>query len=181
MLKESPKVTTPEEAESFVEKNLKDGADYIKILHECGAAMGQSYPSFPEPIQAAIVEASHKRGLLCVAHATCLSETLELLRAGVDGLMHTIFDRTPTPELIEAYKVNNAFCCPTLGAIGSFTTEGKETAEMFASDRRVSELIDEQERSKMSKCIAMHAKGSSVKYAYESVRQLKAAGIDIVW
>ncbi|MCJ1251738.1 hypothetical protein MMC30_008975 [Trapelia coarctata] len=180
MLKESPKITTPEEAESFVEQNLKNGADYIKILQECGAALGQSYSSFPEPIQAAIVEASHRRGLLCVAHATCLSDTLEVLRAGVDGLMHTLCDQTPTPELIEAYKLNDAFCCPTLGAMGSMTTEGRETAEIFAKDRRVSGMIDQQAKAKMCKCMAMGAKGSSVGYAYESVRQLKAAGIDII-
>jgi len=151
MLRESPKVTTPEEAESLVEQNLKNGADYIKILHECGKSMGQSYPSFPKPIQAAIVEASHKRGLLCVAHATNVPETLEVLHAGVDGLMHTIFDQTPTPELTEAYKLNNAFCCPTLATIGSITTEGKEIAETFANDPRVAGMIDDHEKANMSR------------------------------
>lgn len=181
MLKQSPKVTTPEEAESFVEQNMKDGADYIKILHESGAAMGQSYPSFPKPIQAAVVEASHKRGLVCVAHATSISDTLELLHAGVDGLMHTICDQTPTPELVEAYKLTDAFCCPTLVAMGSFTGEGKETAEAFARDPRVAGMIDEQDKARMSQCMGFGAKGSSVEYAYESVRQLNAAGIDIIW
>jgi len=70
MLKQSLKVTTPEEAETFVQQNIKDGTDYIKILHECGAAMGKSYPFFPKPIQAAIVDASHRHGHVCVARAT---------------------------------------------------------------------------------------------------------------
>lgn len=174
MLKQSLKVTTPEEAEIFVQQNIKDGAGYIKILHECGAAMGKSFPSFPKPIQAAIVDASHRHGLLCVAHATCLSDTLELLRAGVDGLMHTFCDQMPTSELIEAYKSKHAFCCPTLGIIGSVTTEGKEIAEMFGRDSRVAGIIDEEEQAKMSKCIGMGGEGSKAQYAYESVRQLKA-------
>lgn len=42
-------------------------------------------------------------------------------------------------------------------------------------------MIDDHEKVDMSRCIDMCAKGSSVNYAYESVRQLKAAGIDIVW
>ena len=71
---------------------------------------------------------------------------------------------------------------PTLAAIGSLTTEGKELAHKFAHDPRVTnELLGGEERERMCKCMDFKKEGSKVEYAYESVRQLKAAGIDIIW
>jgi len=85
--------------------------------------------------------------------------------------MHTYCDQLPTSELIDACKSKHAFCCPTLGMIGSLTTEGRDTAEMLGRDSRVSQIIDEEEQAEMGKCIDMRGKGSKAQYAYESVRQ----------
>lgn len=86
----------------------------------------------------------------------------------------------PTSELIEAYKSKHAFCCPTLGIIGSLTAEGKEIAEMFGRDSRVSGITAEEEQAKMSKCIGMGGNDQR-RSTLMSVRQSKAAGIDIIW
>lgn len=40
-------------------------------------------------LQKAIVEEAHKAGLKVVAHALCLDDTLEILGAGVDGMVRT--------------------------------------------------------------------------------------------
>jgi hypothetical protein len=110
-----------------------------------------------------------------------LHDTLEALEAGVDGLTHTFMDHPPTPELLEAYKRKQAFCIPTLSALGSATTEGQALQHAFAHDPRVESLIGEKARGNMCRCTAFAAKTSKIENAYESVRQLKAAGIDILW
>ncbi|KAF2704738.1 hypothetical protein K504DRAFT_472078 [Pleomassaria siparia CBS 279.74] len=176
-----PKLTNRENVVDYLEWNKKEmKPDYIKLMHESGTSMGfqLNYPSVE--LQRIIVEESNKRGYLTVAHALCLKDTLEVLEAGVNGLTHTICDQPPTQELVIAYKKNNAWLNPTLAAIGSLTTEGQELQHRFAHDKRVEGLIEEKEIGKMCNCMAMAAKTSKAEYAYESVRMLKKAGIDIV-
>jgi imidazolonepropionase-like amidohydrolase len=180
-LKSWPKVRSPADAEGVVQLNLRNSADYIKILHENGAALGKEFPSFPTDSISAVVSSAHSHNRVCVAHATNLKDALDVLHAGVDGTMHSIYDQAPTRELVEAYQKNNAFNNPTLAVTGSLTTEGKDIAEMFADDDRVETMIDDHAREHMCKCLGMSKKGGSVEFAYESVKMLKKAGIDIIW
>lgn len=161
--------------------NVKEtGADYIKVMHESGKGIGWELHPPTQELQATIVQAAHAYGKVAVAHATCLDDHLTVLRAGVDGLAHTFFDQPPTQELIDAYIANNAWLNPTLGTIGSLTTEGKGRQEKYAHDPRVSKYLGVGDQERLCACIGFHAEGSKVEYAYESVRQLKKAGIDII-
>ena len=162
-------------------QNIKDGADYIKLFQESGKALGENFPHPSTSLQASLVAAAHKHHLLAVAHAMSLDDTIAVLEAGVDGLTHTIFDQAPSPALIAAYKKNNAFVIPTLAAINSLTGEGQKLAEDFAMDKRIAAILDSNEKKRMCGCLHVAAETSKVGYAYESIRQLKAAGIDIVW
>jgi imidazolonepropionase-like amidohydrolase len=103
-----------------------------------------------------------------------------VLSAGVNGLTHTFCDKPPTPELIEAYKKNNAWCNPTLAAMGSLTTEGKDIQHRFAHDPRVQHLVSEDRRGKMCQCMSFAAQHGKLSHAYDSVKALRAAGIDIL-
>jgi imidazolonepropionase-like amidohydrolase len=155
--------------------------DYIKLMHESGTPMGMQLKKPSVELQRTIVEEAKKRGCLTVAHALSLQDTLEVLEAGVNGLTHTMCDQPPTQELVNAYKRNNAWLNPTLAAIGSLTTEGKRLQERFAHDPRVQGLISEEAVGKLCDCMGFAAKsGAKAEYAYESVRMLKKAGIDIV-
>ena len=115
--------------------------------------------------------------------ATCLQDTIEILEAGVDGTTHTFSDQPPNERLIAAYKMNNAHCNPTLAAIGSLTTEGLEMQEKYAADPRVSVLLTDPSKESMHQCMGFSkdVDGVTVENAYESVRQLSKAGIEIVW
>ena len=136
----------------------------------------------PEPsLQASVVEAAHKYNMLTIAHATTLEDTATILDAGVDGLAHTFCDRAITADLISKYKVNNAFCIPTLTVACSFTGQDTDIAARFTNDKRVAGLVSEEQKQNMRDSLGMAAKTSKVEYAYDSVRQLKAAGVDILW
>jgi len=72
-------------------------------------------------------------------------------------------------------------CNPTLATIGSLTSEGHAMQERYAHDTRVQHLLGEPEKHRMCLCMGMATQECKAEYAYESVRQLKAAGIDIIW
>lgn len=178
---EWPKLTDRNSVIEYLEWTTREmKPNYIKLMHESGAMMGAKldYPSVE--LQSTIVEEAKKRGYLTVAHATSLQDTLDVLRAGVNGLTHTFCDKPPTPELIEAYKKNNAWCNPTLAAMGSLTTEGKDLQHRFAHDPRVQHLVSEDRRGNMCQCMSFAAQHGKVSHAYDSVKALRAAGIDVL-
>ena len=130
-------------------------------------------------LQSAVVTAAHKHGLLAVAHATSLEDTFTVLRAGVDALMHQFTDTPPTPELIDAYGKNNAFLVPTLVVCCSVTGEEQELRDRFAA-KATPEQLTTTVKDDMCKCLGLGVEGATIKNSYETIKQLKAAGIDIV-
>ncbi|KAF2201181.1 hypothetical protein GQ43DRAFT_431844 [Delitschia confertaspora ATCC 74209] len=176
-----PKLTDRENVRAYLEWNEREmKPDYIKLMHESGTAMGKEFNYPTLELQKIIVEEAQKLGYLTVAHATSLQDTLTVLEAGVNGLTHTIVDKPPTQELVEAYKRNNAWLNPTLAAMGSLTAEGKELQEKFAHDPRVQKLIGENERGNLCRCMAFSAGRGRVDWSYQSVKMLREAGVDIV-
>ena len=125
--------------------------------------------------------AARKRGLIVVAHAFSREDTLAVLKAGVHGLAHTFYDKPMTPEIIAAYKENNAWCNPTLAGIGSLTGEGKDVQALFANDERVKDIMDQPKKSLLCACMHMKSPDAQWEYAFDGIRQLKAAGVDIIW
>ncbi|KAF1966577.1 hypothetical protein BU23DRAFT_544279 [Bimuria novae-zelandiae CBS 107.79] len=176
-----PKLSNRENVIEYLEWMTKEmQPDYIKLMHESGTSMGWSLTKPSVELQRIIVEEANKRGYLTVAHATSLQDTLEVLEAGVNGLTHTICDQPPTQELVDAYKKTNAWLNPTLATMASLTGEGKELQNRFAHDPRVKDLIGEAEVHNLCNCMGFAAQHGKVEYAYESVRMLKKAGIDIL-
>lgn len=140
------------------------------------------FPGIPAAsleLQTALTKAAHSHGRLAIAHATSFEDTLLVLRAGVDALMHCFTDLPPTDELIEAYKKNNAFLVPTLVIDASATGEEQELRDRFAAKATPQQLTP-RVKENMCKCLGLGVPGATVKNSYETVKKLKAAGIDIV-
>lgn len=171
---------TIETAEDFVRSNLKLGADYIKLMQENGKSMKfEGIPVATLELQTALTKAAHDHGLMALAHATSLEDTLLVLQAGVDALTHAFTDSPPTDELIEAYKKNNAFLIPTLVVDASLTGEEQELRDRFAAKATAQQLTPHVKEN-MCRCLGLVVPGAAVKNAYETVKKLRAAGIDIV-
>jgi len=171
---------TAESAEAFVKSNKSLGADYIKLMQENGNAM--HFPGIPvasEDLQSALVKAAHKHGLLALAHATSLEDTMIVLRAGVDALTHCFTDQAPVDELVAAYKKNNSFLIPTLVVCSSLTGEEQELREKFAAKAKQNQLTDEVKANMLSN-LSLGVEGATIKHSYETIKMLKSAGIDIV-
>jgi imidazolonepropionase-like amidohydrolase len=130
-------------------------------------------------LQAAVIKAAHRHGLLTVAHATNLRETMLVLEAGVDGLAHQFFDKPHTDELIDAYKKHGAFVVPTLVAVNSMI--GLGSSNEFAQDPRAILKLKESSKACLCNHMSIALPYCDVQYAYDCVKALKSAGIDIVW
>lgn len=161
---------------------IRDGADYIKILHESGSPFAMQLPRMPTAVIEAIMEEAHGEGMTVLAHAFTMDDTMEVLSLGIDGTAHVAFDKPPTEELIDAFRINVAFCIPTLTVIGSCTTEGRDWQERYARDPRIQGLLAEAGRQKLCQCSAMtSANDGSLQNGIETVKRLKNAGVDIIW
>ncbi|KAJ9608966.1 hypothetical protein H2200_006737 [Cladophialophora chaetospira] len=178
-----PNVAEETDAAPYVGRAVANGADFIKLMHEDGRAIGIGPGELIQPreaVQAAVVAAAHRRGLKVVAHALSLKDTVEVLRSGVDGLTHTFFDEPINAEVIELYKQQNAWVNPTLAAVGSLTCESKDIVQRFSEDPRVKRRVSDGDVELMHHCLHMKSPGARWEYAIDSVRQLKRAGIDII-
>ena len=106
-----PFVSTPEEAVSFVRKQVADGSDYIKVFLEDGTTIG--FPGLrvtsDETLLAAVNEAHHL-GKMAIAHVTTVQGGQKAISAGVDGLAHLFFDRASSPELVAAIASSGSLC-----------------------------------------------------------------------
>lgn len=148
-------------------------------MEETGSTFELPFPTLPIPtpaldIQKAIVKAAHKHNRLTVAHALSRDDTLRMLDAGVDGVAHAC-NEALSKELVSAFKKSNAFVIPTLVVQASASGEEQESREKFAGG------LTGSEKDHMCSCLKISREGFSMKNASETVRALKAAGIDIIW
>lgn len=177
-----PKLTSPADAEAYVAHNLSPagGADYTKLMHESGSVLGMTLPKPTSDIQKAVITATKQAGRVTVAHCLTRDDTLELLELGVNGLAHTFIDEAVNDEIIDAYKKAGAWCNPTLAVLGSLTKEGGAVGERFAHDERVKTKLTEKGQANLCQCMGFTREGATVKYAYETVRRMKAAGVPVI-
>ena len=71
--REVPTLSTPEEADAFVQARVDEGADYLKIIVS-GSRAEQGWPILDAGTIKALIDAAHARDLLAVAH---IEERLE--------------------------------------------------------------------------------------------------------
>ncbi|RMD41614.1 hypothetical protein DV735_g3526, partial [Chaetothyriales sp. CBS 134920] len=170
-------------ATAFVDGHKAAGADYIKLMQEncCGLALPTgSIPSATLELQTAVVNAAHAVGLKCYGHATSIESTELVLNAGADGLTHTFIDQPPTPAVVQLYKDKGAFVIPTLVVLASLTNEEGQLRQKFADIAFQRHLIDDWTRDKGLEVMSMAAPTAKLQYAYDSIIQLKKAGVDVV-
>ena len=125
-----PKPKTVADAQAVV-RNLKAiNVDAIKVMRDdlAWSSTRRMEPMPLEVLQAAVDEA-HRQRLKVYAHAPQLARAKEVLRAGVDGLLHGIIDETVDQDFIGLMKKNNASYVPTL-------TMFEDVADVAASARR---------------------------------------------
>jgi len=112
-----PTITSPAEAQSFVDARIAEGSDYIKIIHDDGSTWtwtSQRVPMLDNPTMRALVEAAHERGKLAVVHVLSEPQARDAIAAGADGLAHLFLGETVSADFGRYVGAHHAFVIPTL-------------------------------------------------------------------
>jgi imidazolonepropionase-like amidohydrolase len=107
-------VTSVAEARQAVRQIAKDKPDFVKIWVDDRG--GRKTKLTPEMYTAAADEA-RQLGLRSIAHVFDLSDAKLLVRAGVEGFMHSIRDQEVDDEFIKLAKERDIWITPNLGGI----------------------------------------------------------------
>ena len=106
----------PDEMRKAVREQLRDGADFIKVM-TTGARSNELED--PEPAQmtdselAAVVDEAHRMGFRVAAHVEGLDGTAAAIAHGVDTVEHGMY-LIQRPELLEAMAARGQVLVPTL-------------------------------------------------------------------
>ncbi|MFN8395026.1 MAG: amidohydrolase family protein [Bacteroidia bacterium] len=95
VLKLIPQVGKPEEAGAALDKVMKEGVDYIKVICD---SFSPGLPEMGEDVLRALVEESHKRGQRVFVHIGSAANALSAVRCEADVLAHGPFRSRLTPE-----------------------------------------------------------------------------------
>ncbi|MGP0050953.1 MAG: amidohydrolase family protein [Solirubrobacteraceae bacterium] len=107
----------PDEVRKAVREQLREGADFIKVM-TTGARSNELED--PEPTQltdaelGALVEEAHRLGVKVAAHAEGLDGTEAAIRHGIDTIEHGMY-LNQRPELLEQMASRGQVLVPTLG------------------------------------------------------------------
>ncbi|KZL83877.1 hypothetical protein CI238_07028 [Colletotrichum incanum] len=171
----------PEEADPFIKQQVEEiGASYIKMFHEVGDSLGMDLPRPSLDIQKAVVAAAHKYGVIATGYALSYAGTMDLLRAGADGLTHIFLDRPPSDDYVQLMLDNRVHCNPTLGLAASQTDEGLDFQHSFLQDPFAQRLLIQKTPGQPLGLAAGQKPRASIHNAYANTRTLYKAGDPVV-
>jgi imidazolonepropionase-like amidohydrolase len=118
-----PTLSSPGEAQAFVDARIAEGSDFIKIVLEAGGHGAGAMQSLDIATATALIEAAHRRGKLAVVHVSTEKDARAALKAGADALVHLFLgaapDATAVDSLTKLAKRKNAFVIPTFTVMES--------------------------------------------------------------
>jgi len=173
-----PTLTTPAEAQGWVDARIAEGSDYIKIILEDGTIISHSLPTLDRPTVDAVVAAAHKRHKLAVCHVGTYQEAREAVEAGADGLMHLFIDQMPEPGFGQFVAAHHVFVVPTLSILLVVSGTNKE-GKSLSADKRITDYLAPADIPNLRKTFG-GSKPMHYEAAVESIRQLKAAHVEIL-
>lgn len=171
-----PTISSPDEAQAFVDARIAEGSDYIKIIYDDGKAYGINVPTISKETMAAVVAAAHKRGKLAVAHIGSLQGARDAIAAGVDGLAHLFIDAYPDPEFAAFAAQHHVFVVPTLSVLASIS--GVAAGKSIADDPRLQTFLTPDAIANLNRMFLR--KSGSFVYPQETIRQLKAHHVPVL-
>lgn len=174
-----PTLTTPEEAQDFVDARIAEGSDYIKIIYDNGQAYDRDISTITKATMAALVEAAHKRGKLAIVHALRYQDACDALEVGADGLAHLFID-APAADFGAFVAAHHAFVIPTLTVLESIC--GTASGASLATDAHLDPYLSKWSKTGLQRGFSLPPSQSPRAYvhAQEAIRQLKAAGVPIL-
>jgi imidazolonepropionase-like amidohydrolase len=175
---EAPTLSSREEAVAFVDEQVKDGADYIKIMIEEGTVLAApGLPVLSQDILRAAVEEAHRHQKIAIAHVLTADASRQAIDVGVNGLAHLFIDRPETTsDLVRRIAEAGAFVTPCLVLNSSIIGN---PASGIAEDPRVSSKLSPEWIDTLNSSFNTYPQGS-MEDNYRNVMDLHHAGVDIL-
>ncbi len=174
-----PTISSPSEAQAFVDARLAEGSQWIKIVYDDGHTYGMSVETISKATLRALIDATHKRGKLAVVHVGDLGGARDAIESGADGLAHLFLDLPPDAGFAAFAAAHKVFVIPTLSVLESVS--GTASGISLAADTRLSPWVAQAVATNLKTGFPRRA-NSLARYsnAVETVRALRAAGVPIL-
>ena len=169
-------LTAPDQAAGWVQDRIAAGSDFIKIVSEDGASIGQEIPTLDDATIEAVIDAAHEADLLAVVHATVAVRAESALRSGADGLVHLFGDTAASDDFVELARDRGVFIVPTLTIIES--TMGVATGAGLVTDPRFEPYLERTEKANLQR--SFPGRGGTMAPVLDSLGRLAAAGVPIL-
>jgi imidazolonepropionase-like amidohydrolase len=173
-----PTLSSPSEAQAWVDARIAEGSDYIKIVIDDASAYGSHRPTLDNATLKALIDAAHKRGKIVVVHIGTQKDAREVIEAGADGLAHLFADSAPEPDFAKLVAAHHAFVIPTLSVLESVS--GASGGRFLATDPRLAPYLTTDDIANLTRSFPKFSTALDEKYAEQTVAQLKAAHVPIL-
>ena len=173
-----PTLSSPGEAQAWVDARIAEGSDYIKIVVDDASAYGGHRPTLNIDTVKALIEAAHQRGKLAVVHIGKQEDARQVIEAGADGLAHLFADSPPDADFASLVKAHHAFVVPTLSVLESVS--GGPSGESLVSDPHLAPYLTTADIAGLKRSFPKFPTALSEKYAEQAVAQLNAAHVPIL-
>ena len=174
-----PTISSPDEAQAFVDARLADGSDYIKIVFDDRGASTPMFPSITTETMKAVVAAAKARGKLAVVHVSTQSSALAAIDAGADGLVHVFNNEPPAGDFASRVKAAGAFVIPTLSV--SESVAGIPSGAPLAADSPLARFLTAEERRGLGASFPPRPGGAARRqHAFDATRALHEAGVPVL-
>lgn len=174
-----PTITSPDEAQEFVDARIAEGSDYIKIVYDDFTELGREIPTISRETLAAVIRAAHARKKLAVVHVLALDKARDALASGANGLVHIFVDAPADDEVIRLAREAKAFVVPTLTVQESMG--GRKERAALGEDADLGPHVGPADVQQLKQGFP---KGPNSKASYdagrESVRRFHKAGVPIL-
>ena len=104
-------VTTEEESRKAVQELAAEKVDVVKIWVD--DRNGRA-PRLASNLFRAVIDEGHKRGLKVNAHVFYHTDAVDLVNAGIDGLVHLVRDKDMDDALVASIVAHNVYVMPNL-------------------------------------------------------------------
>lgn len=103
-----PTIDESRSPRQFVKESIERGSDYIKIIYE------PRRPTLTLDQVSDLIDESHLNELLAVAHISRYNDARDLVKLGIDGLVHIWNDINLDNEFLNQLLADGVFIVPTL-------------------------------------------------------------------
>jgi imidazolonepropionase-like amidohydrolase len=173
-----PTITSPDQAQAFVDARIAEGSDYIKIIYDDALEYGapKPTPTLDKKTLAAVIAATHKRGKLAVVHIGSLQQARDAIEAGADGLAHLFIGEHSDPDFGKLVAAHHAFVVPTLSVLNSICGIKKDA---LVNDPRISSGLPSSDLENL-KAVFPSRTHLSCDGATEAIHQLRQSHVPIL-